>query len=202
MPVPLEDHVRQVLLERERGAKFHKAVGDGWQRAIEKYPERDRWRRKSTFRAIVWEEVTDELSIVAAGDRDLEWLPHQDTISIIAENEVLFRLKHADIALTTSNYPTQEAVAFDNHDKDLYGYSDLQRVRLCYVPDQFESKLLWRGIAAHYKGIFLWNIELDEAGALAPIERLPLQEPGLDVTKIARLKRDRDRGTKGEQGTG
>ena len=202
MPVPLEDHVRQILLERDRATKFHTAVARGWDRALDKYPQRDRWRRKSTFRGVVWEEVTDELAAVAASDDDLEWRPHQDTISIIAEREVLFRLKHADIALTTANYPTQEARSFDNHDLDLYGYSGLQRVRLCYVPDQFETKIVWTGVAAHYKGVFLWNIELNEAGALAPIEHLPLQEPGLDVTRIARLKRDRDQGNQGEENAG
>lgn len=122
MPVPLEDHVRQVLLENQRGAKLYAAVSEGWARAIKKYPERDRWRRKSTFRAVVREEMTDEVAAVVATDTGLPWLPHQDTISIIVEDEVLFRLKHADIALATSSYLTEEAQAFDDHDIDLYGY--------------------------------------------------------------------------------
>ena len=202
MPVPLEDHVRQILLENQRGAKLYAAVSEGWNRATKKYPERDRWRRKSTFRSIVWEEMTDELASVVASDNDLTWLPHQDTISIIAEDEVLFRLKHADTALATSSYPTQEAQAFDDHDRDLYGYHDLQRVRLCYVSDQYEGKLIWTGVAAHIKGVFLWNIELGEIGALAPIERLPLKEPGLDVTKIASLRKNRDTGTENKKDAG
>ena len=191
MPVPLEDHVRQVLLENERGTRFFSAISDGWARAIAKYPDRDRWRRKSTFRAVVWEEVIDELAIAVSADAALKWLPHQDTVSIIAEDEVLFRLKHADMALTTSSYPTGEAQAFDDHDKNLYGYKNLQRVRLCYVPDQFETKVVWSGVAAHYLGVFLWNIELNKTGALAPLERLPLQEPALDIAKIASLKHRR-----------
>lgn len=202
MPVPLEDHVRQILLERDRGSKFHAAVATGWRSAIQKNPDRNWWRRKTTFRSVVWEEVTNELASVAAGDDNLEWLPHQDTVSIIAENEVLFRLKHADVALTTSNFPTAEATAFDDHDKDLYGYKGLQRVRLCYVPDRFENSLIWQGIAAHYNGVFLWNIELSEAGALAPIERLPLQEPKLDVSRIAKLRQDRNSGTEDKKDAG
>jgi hypothetical protein len=190
MPVPLEDHVRLVLLENERGAKFFRAVREGWNDFAKAYPQRHRWIRKSSARHMVWEEVARRLKAVAADDPGIAVLEHRDTLSLIIEDEVLFRLKHADTALATQNVPTEEAVAFDDHDVDLFGYRGLQRVRLCYVLDQYETGLIWVGIAAHNKGQFLWKIELEDGGALAAPERLPVDEPDADTTRLARLKDD------------
>jgi hypothetical protein len=145
---------------------------------------------------MAWEEVALRLKAVAADDPDIVILEHRDTLSLIIENEVLLRLKHADMALMTQNYPTEEATAFDDHDVDLFGYSGLQRVRLCYVLDQFETKLIWVGIAAHDKGRFLWKIELDDGGAVAAPERLPVDVPDADTRRLARLKNDAKEGKK------
>ncbi|CAM5275619.1 hypothetical protein ATER59S_00151 [Aquamicrobium terrae] len=190
MPLPLEDHVRLILLENERGLKFYNALVEGWDAFDKLYPQRHRWIRKSSTRHMVWEEVARRLKALAADDPGVVVLEHQDTLSLIIEDEVLFRLKHADPALITQNYPTPEAVAFDDHDIDLFGYEGLQRVRLCYVLDAYESALIWVGIAAHSKGHFLWKIELNNVGAVAAPERLPLAEKEADTTKLARLKKD------------
>lgn len=190
MPLPLEDHVRMVLLEHERGAKIYSAVVDGWNSYQELYPQRHRWIRKSSARHMVWEEVARRLKAIAVDDPGATVLEHQDTLSLMMDDEVLLRLKHADAALITQNYPTPEAEAFDNHDLDLFGRAGLQRVRLCYVLDTYETALIWVGIAAHNKGNFLWKIELAEFGAMAAPERLPLEETEADTTKLARLKAD------------
>lgn len=188
MPLPLEDHVRQVLLENDRGIKFFMAVRDGWAALDELYPQRHRWRRKSTARHMVWEEVVQRLYEVAAADTDIVPIEHRDTVSLVVENEVLFRLKYADTGLITRNYPTPEAESFDDHSVDLYGFSGLQRVKLCYVPDEYESSLLWTGIAASNKGKFLWKIELEDSGAVEAPASLPFPEAEVDTTRLARLR--------------
>lgn len=137
---------------------------------------------------MMWEEVAQRLKAVAASDPAIEAVEHQDTLSLILEGEVLIRLKHADAALVTQNYPTIEAQSFDDHEVDLFGFSELQRVRLCYVLDQFETSLLWVGIAAHDRGKFLWKMELDSAGAVPAPLRLPLSESETSTARLARLK--------------
>lgn len=189
MPLPLEDHVRCVLLENERGNKFYKAVEQGFASFLSGYPERGRWRRKATARHLVWEEIGRNLISLADDDDGIKPIKHRDTLSLIVEDEVLFRLKHADIGLTTRNFPTPEAQAFDDHDADLYGYKGLQRVRLCYVLNRFESQLIWVGVAAHDHGRFLWKLELDGAGAVAAPVSLPLDEPASDTARLVRLKK-------------
>lgn len=188
MPLPLEEHVRQVLLENERGTHIFDAVRSGWKAFQDNYPQRHLWRRKSSSRHMVWEEVVGRLAAFTAKDDGITLVEHKDTVSLIVDDEVLLRLKHANTALITQNYPTDEAQAFDDHDLDLYGFEGLQRVNLCYVVDQFERELIWIGIKASLNGKFLWKIELDGAGAVdAPIQ-LPFVEPEQNTAKLAKLK--------------
>lgn len=199
MPVPLQEFVRQVLLENDRGAKFHCAIHQAWEAIKADYRQRNRWRRKATLRAVMWEETIKRLAEVVADDPDLTLIEHDDTVSIIAEGAVLFRLKHANPALVTSNYPTPLATAFDDHSIDLYGFSGLQRVELCYVSDQFNETLIWVGIAARQDGSHLWKIELDGAGTVAPPIELPLEEKATDPAKLARLKPQPDQDKRGKK---
>ena len=73
MPLPLKEFVQHVLLENDRAARMYEAVRLGWIAACEKYPERGRWRRKATFRALVWEEAVRELAQLGGDDPDISW---------------------------------------------------------------------------------------------------------------------------------
>lgn len=187
MPLPLYDFVMQTLLENDRAKKIHLAIQQAWASTIDKYPERGRWRRKATFRNILWEIAIRELQTLEDRDPDFKCVLHKDTASFILENEVLIRFKHADISLVTANYPTCEASAFDNHDVDLYGYSGLQRVELCYVLNEFETALIWVGVVARNKGSHLWKIELVNEGIL-PQTVEPMFDEITDTAKLARIK--------------
>lgn len=189
MPLPLRDFVHQVLIENGRDALIFQAIKRSWEGTSEKYPERGRWRRKSTFRGLVWEEIVSDLAAIEATDKDFRLVSHRDTVSFIVEDAVLFRVKHADVTLATTNYPTPEAVSFDNHEVDLYGYIGLQRVELCYVLNEFETSIIWVGIAARSNGVHLWKIELSDSGVLAPVETLPLEpETESDPAQLAKLR--------------
>ncbi len=188
MPLPLRDFVQQVLLEKSRAAKIHRAVHRAWKHAVDTYPERGGWIRKASFRGLVWEVAVRELETIGRDDPDFRFVPHRDTVSFVIEDEVLIRFKHADISLSTSTYPTPEAVAFDSHDVDLYGFKGLQRVELCYVTNEFETELVWVGIAARSNGNHLWKIELSDEGVLAPPAQFPAFEEDHDTAKLAKVK--------------
>ncbi|MFG1416998.1 hypothetical protein V5F38_04170 [Xanthobacter sp. V0B-10] len=188
MPLPRRDFVEQVLLEKGRAARIHEAVRSAWVGANDAYPQRARWRRKSTFRGLVWEDAVRELSLLSVDDPDFKYVEHRDTASFIINDAVLFRFKHADVSLTTANFPTPEAEQFDDHDIDLYGYAGLQRVELCYVLNEFETDVIWVGVAARHKGVHLWKIELNDAGVVVPSAELPLIEPEADPAKLAKIK--------------
>ncbi|HZG28355.1 MAG TPA: hypothetical protein VE079_07835 [Ensifer sp.] len=188
MPLPLKEFVQQVLLENNRASNIHAAVHKAWNTAVNRYPERGSWQRKSTFRALVWEEAIRELNSLGFEDSAFKLVSHRDTASFIIEDAVLFRFKHADVSLATSNYPTSEAVAFDDHDVDLYGYRGLQRVELCYVLDEFENEIIWLGISARANGTWMWKIELNSEGIVPEAELLPLEIEEMDPARLASLK--------------
>jgi hypothetical protein len=199
MPLPLKEYVQQVLLENGRASKVHDAVYRAWATVAARYPERATWQRKSTFRGLVWEEAVRELNTLSFDDQGFQVVMHRDTASFIIEDAVLFRFKHADISLATSNYPTTEAVAFDDHDIDLYGYRGLQRVELCYVLDEFETQIIWVGLSARANGEWLWKIELSNEGIVAETETLPFEEEEIDPTRLASLKQPPLDSEEGEQ---
>lgn len=188
MPLPIRDFAQQVLIENGRAGLFHKAIHRAWNTTVERYPERALWRRKSTFRGLMWEEAVKELATLTTADPDFKFIEHCDTVSFILEDAFLFRIKHADMTLSTANYPTSEAGSFDNHDVDLYGFSGLQRVELCYVLNEFETDIVWVGVSARANGHHLWKIELTNAGILAPVAELPL-EPDIDTAKLAKIRK-------------
>ena len=105
MSLPLEDHVRIILLERERGRRLYEAVSFGWAAFKNNHPRRHlSRRRKSSSRHMFWEEVADRL-VQLADDVGVEVLEHRDTLSLIFDNEVMLRLKHADVRLSHKTSP-------------------------------------------------------------------------------------------------
>lgn len=190
MPTPLHDYVQHVMLERGRGIHLYQAVKSAWDEATESYPERSRWQRKSTFRGIVWETAVRKIGELSFEDPDFKVVYHRDTASFIVEDAVLIRFKHGDLELSTSNFPTAEAKDFDNHAVDLYGFKGLQRVELVYVLNEFETELVWVGIAAHSSGKFLWKLELSAEGIVPAPATLDVDVPEGDTAKLARLKRE------------
>ena len=137
----------------------------------------------------MWEEALRELIALTTNDTDFKFVEHRDTASFILEDSVLFRFKHADVSLSTANYPTSEASSFDRHDLDLYGYAGLQRVELCYILNEFETAVIWVGVSARVDGTHLWKIELNKTGVLMPVAELPLPEPEADPAKLAKIKK-------------
>ena len=53
----------------------------------------------------MWEEAVRELATLTATDADFKIVGHRDTASFILEDAVLFRVKHADVSLTTAQLP-------------------------------------------------------------------------------------------------
>ena len=185
MPKPLKDYVKQVLAEHDRGDKIREAF-DYTIKVVKEMPLTATCRRKSTIRAIFWEIAVAKLIELTAGDPGLHRVDHHDTVSFIFDQAVLVRLKKASMSLHTSNYPTPTATLFDDHDADLFGFTGIQRVEAVYIPNRFESAVIWSGIVAHdIAGSELWHFEF-EAPTVAPTATIPVpvHPPAGDLAKI------------------
>lgn len=188
MPVPLEDHCRQTLLENEIGAKIFASIHKAWQKFEKEHPDRGTWVSSRTSRSMFWEFAIKELLSLSTSEANLTYVEHQNTVSFILEDEVLFRIKHAKPDLKTANVTTGESVDYHDHEVDLFGRSGLQRVFLCYVLNPYETQVAWIGVAAYNKSKnLLWRIELDNAGAVAPIPSL-LEDEDIDTARQVKIK--------------
>jgi hypothetical protein len=136
--------VQRVLAKRNRGWKILQALRFG-SAAVIADADSGWWRHKSTRRHIFWENAVNKLVELVEGDRGCVTIRHFDTVSSIFDDTVLVRLKKADMALRSSNYPTDQALLFHEHQKDLFGFAGHQRVEAVYIPNRFDTGIVWAG---------------------------------------------------------
>lgn len=171
MARPLEEFVQQVLAEHGRGWKLLQALQFG-NSAVLSDADSGWWRRTSTRRHIFWENAVNKLVELLADDPDCQIIEHHDTVSFLFEQVVLVRLKKADLALRTSNFPTPQAQLFHEHRADLFGFNGVQRVEAVYIPNRFDTGIVWAGIVARENDAHLWHFELAEP-VVVPVTTLP-----------------------------
>jgi hypothetical protein len=190
---PIEDFCRKTLAAHARAEYIRQALHFGAD-AVNADADNGWWRRKSTRRAIFWENAVNKLIELTADDPDLAVVRHHDTVSFVFDDAVLVRLKKADLALRTSNFPTPQAQLFHEHRVDLFGYDGLQRVEAVYIPNRFETGVVWSGIVAREKKIHLWHFELTEP-VVVPVTPMPqfAQPPAASLARLRNEVKDRKR---------
>ena len=199
MPQPNESHVRRVLAANDRDARIRKCIEQAWD-SLKSYSDRPKWRRKSTTRALMWENSIDAVVAELSGDAGIKTVAHNDTVSFIADDAVLFRLKKAASSLFTSNYPTFLASMFHDHHADLFGHEGHHRVEIVHVFNRFQTALEWIGVVARDKGNVIWQYELPHGSAavVALPPAVPPTKPAADTvlhpaSQIDEKKTDDDR---------
>ncbi len=165
MPAPDETIVRRVLAQNERDVRIRSCIEKAWSDLKVKYADRAWWRRKSTTRAIMWENSVQAVLAELGTDEGVRPIPHDDTVSFIADDLVRFRLKKASLSLFTSNFPTPLADLFHRHDADLFGHIGHHRVEVVHVFNRYKTALDWIGVVAREKTEVLWKFELPQGGA-------------------------------------
>jgi hypothetical protein len=168
---PLKEFVQQVLAEHDRGVKMRQAL-EYADATVSSLAMSATFRRKGTRRALFWEFAVDKFIELTQGDPGLHVQEHHDTVSFIFDQEILVRFKKADLGLHSSNYPTPTAELFHEHSADLFGFTGLQRVEAVYVPNRFDTGIVWTGVVARHGNRELWNLELT-APVTMPVAALP-----------------------------
>ena len=199
MPKPLKEYVQQVLAEHNRSAEIRDALYFGSE-AVKAQPDNGWWRRKSTRRHQFWENAVARLIELTADDPGVQVVRHHDTVSFIYDDAVLVRLKKADYTLHSSNYPTEMAELFHVHRADLFGHPGLQRVEAVYIPNRFETDIIWTGIIAREAHASLWHFELVDtpAAPLIPIPA-PVQPPPATLAKLKNQTEEKKPGEKNDK---
>lgn len=182
MPRPHEATVKQVLARNGRDFRIRACIENAWTEVKDKYPDRSKWRRKSTTRAVMWENSVDAVIAALESDKGIRPIHHEDTVSFVADDKILFRLKKAGIKLFTSNYPTQLAYLFHDHDADLFGHTGYQRVEIVHIFNRYHTELDWIGVVARERKKVLWHFELPQKVAeVQPIRPVSTEKPAAET---------------------
>jgi hypothetical protein len=194
MPTPHQPTVRGLLKKNSRDIILRSALEDAWNAV--KAARKPWWRRKTTVAELFWENAVENAISGFADDAGIVAVPQDDTVSFVVEDQVLLRVKKADLQLQTRNYPTPQAQLFHDHEVDLFGHPGLQRVEAVWVPDRFESELEYIGIVAKEKNNVLWQFELGAEEA----EIIPFPATPAPVAPAAeRVMKVKDGGTADDQ---
>lgn len=97
-----------------------------------------------------------------------------ETLKFLAGDQVLFRLKKADEAGLTANIATQRELAYHDHNQNMFGMPEIQRVDAVYILNTLETDIHDILIVARDGKQLAWTYSLLDS--VEGIEALPAPE--------------------------
>lgn len=189
MSVPRKEIV-QPIIDRHREPIVAAVLG-AWNDWL-KSPRIGIWRCKRSRATFVWEQIIERAHIEFNGSPNVRIINGHETFKFLLEEQVLFRFKKGDEAGLSVNVPTQLALAFHDHDQNLLGLDDVQRVEVLYQLNWLETEISDVIVVGRDKHVVVWSYSLlDSAEGVVP---LPMPEPGdgFPTNPARQLVRPRD----------
>lgn len=185
MPIPSEATVRPVL--DEISEQIVSAIREAW----EDWLASDRngvWRYKRSRANFVWEQIIERANNALLGDDAVHVIDGHETMKFLVRDTVLFRFKKADETGRSSNVATQLALAFHDHDEDLFGLPEVQRVEVVYKLNRLETQVDDICVVARNGDQIAWEYSLLDAGEAAVALPFPEPKPERPAASIVKLK--------------
>lgn len=118
-----------------------------------------------------------------------------ETLKFLADGRVLFRLKKGDEAGLTANIPTQQVLAYHDHDQNMFGMLEVQRVDAVYILNTLETDIQDILVVARDGKHLAWTYSLLDGAE--GVEALPLPQtsppdaaPGRRLVRAKAQKKD------------
>lgn len=185
MPIPSETTVRSVLDEvREQ---IVSAILGAWKDWLAS-DYNGVWRCKRSRANFVWEQIIERASNALLGHDAVHVIHGHETMKFLVRDIVLFRFKKADETGRSSNIATQLALAFHDHEQDLFGLPDVQRVEVVYKLNRLETQIDDICVVARNGDQIAWEYSLLDAGEAAVPLPLPEPKPERPAASIVKLK--------------
>jgi hypothetical protein len=140
----------------------------------------------------VWEQIIDRANFAFAEEPGVHIIDGQETFKFLVDGSVLFRFKKGDDAGVTANIPTQIALAFHDHEQDLFGLPEVNRVEVIYQLNMLETEIVDVLVVARDGNAIAWSYSLLDSGeGVVPLPMpAPSEEP--PAKPAVRLVRRRD----------
>lgn len=136
------------------------------------------WLKKRTRANVVWDRIVMQAISSFADDSRVIVQHRNETVNFLVDEAVLFRFKKGDSNGLSSNYPTQHAIAFHDHEQDLFGQPKIQRVDVVYRLNPLETQVVDVLVVARDGDQILWISSLMEADGMTNV--IPLHTNGSD----------------------
>lgn len=185
MPIPSEANVRPVLDEiREHVVA---AIREAW----EDWLGSDRngvWRYKRSRANFVWEQIIERANNALLDHDAVHVIDGHETMKFLVRDTVLFRFKKADETGRSSNVATQLALAFHDHDEDLFGLPEVQRVEVVYKLNRLETQIDDICVVARNGDQIAWEYSLLDSDEVTVSLPMPEPKPERPAASIVKLK--------------
>ena len=146
------------------------------------------WRCKRSRANFVWEQIIDRAHAALFDHADVHVIDGNETMKFLVQDTVLFRFKKADETGRSANVATQLALAFHDHDQDLFDLPEVQRVEVVYKLNRLETKIEDICVVARDGDLIAWEYSLLDTGeAVVPLP-LPEPKPERPAASIVKLK--------------
>lgn len=189
MPIPNQATVKPII-DEIRG-EIVSAIHDAWDDWMAS-PYVGVWRCKRSRANFLWEQIIGKAHSALLALPSIHVIEGIGTMTFLVQDQVLFRFKKADDAGRTANVATQAAIDFHDHDKDLLGLPEIQRVEVVYKLNKLETAIQDICVVARVGANVAWEYSLVDAGdVIAPLP-MPEPEPVRPAAKVVMLKGARD----------
>lgn len=164
------------------------------------------WRARGRAN-FVWEQAVHYAVLGLADVPNVTVMLHHESYHFLINGTISFRLKKADSAGFTSNYPTQEALAFHDPQMPLPGIPAKQRVEVTYSLNRTQTDLRDIVVVARQSNAIAWTYSMLLDNSVASLPSADSSQPATsDSTGHTGLVRRRgqdiktdDTGETGEQ---
>lgn len=185
MPIPSETTVRPILDEiREHVVS---AIREAWEDWLAS-DFNGVWRCKRSRANFVWEQIIERANNALLEHDAVHVIDGHETMKFLVRDIVLFRFKKADETGRSSNVATQLALAFHDHEQDLFGLPEVQRVEVVYKLNRLETQIDDICVVARNGDQIAWEYSLLDAGEAAVPLPLPEAKPERPAASIVKLK--------------
>ncbi|OOG49282.1 hypothetical protein B0E52_01530 [Rhodanobacter sp. C06] len=148
------------------------------------------WRPRGRAN-FVWEQAAHYTALGLAEVPGVTVVLHNESYHFLVNDTVSFRLKKADSSGFTSNYPTQEALAFHDPQMPLTGVPAAQRVEVTYSLNRTQTDLRDIAVVAREGDTIAWtySLLLDNSVASLPAASASTPAPSESTGRTGLVRR-------------
>lgn len=187
MPTPPQEEVRNVL--SDYGDSIVEIVRGAWE-DWSACPQSGVWRKKRSRANFIWEQIIDRAHQAFDELAQIRIVESNETFLFVIDDRVLFRFKKGDEFGLSANLPTQGALAFHDHEQDLFGLPKVHRVEVVYQLNALETDIRDVLVVGRDERRVSWTFSL--LNTEERVVSMPVFEPAESTKPAAGLVRARN----------